>query len=87
MERIKQRVAKWIEGRAPAEIAAATVGVVAIIVVPGAWAVWLAWRFLRPRNAARACAPENARHVGSRLAALPVPGGTPACKEGLTHVL
>jgi hypothetical protein len=52
MERIKRRVAKWTEGRAPAELAARAVGVVAIAVVPGAWVVWFAWRLLRPRNGA-----------------------------------
>lgn len=52
MERIKERVTKWTEGRAPAEIAALTASVIVIAVVPGAWVVWLAWRFLRRRNAA-----------------------------------
>ena len=52
MERINAYIARWTEGRAPAEFAALAVGAIVIAVVPGALTVWLAWRFVRPRNTA-----------------------------------
>jgi multidrug efflux pump subunit AcrB len=49
MEWIRECVARWIEGRTPAEIAATAAGAIAIAVVPGSLVLWLAWRLLRPR--------------------------------------
>jgi hypothetical protein len=49
MERIKRHLARWADGRPPAELAARAAGVVVIAVVPGAFAVWLAYRILRGR--------------------------------------
>jgi hypothetical protein len=47
MERIKRQIARWAEGRPPAELAARAAGAVAIAVVPGALAVWIAYRLIR----------------------------------------
>jgi hypothetical protein len=49
MERIKRQITRWAEGRAPAEIAARAAGAVVIAVVPGALAVWVAYRLIRAR--------------------------------------
>ena len=52
MERIKECVTRWTEGRGPAEIAALIAGAIVIAVVPGGLMVLLAWRLLRARNTA-----------------------------------
>jgi hypothetical protein len=52
MERVKRQIAKWAQSEVPASPAARAAGVVAIVFIPGAWAVWLAWRLLRNRAAA-----------------------------------
>ncbi|HSD44566.1 MAG TPA: hypothetical protein VLD36_22210 [Burkholderiales bacterium] len=49
MERVKQQIVKWAQDDAPASPAARAAGVIAIVVIPGAWAVWLAWRLIRSR--------------------------------------
>ena len=51
MNRIRQQIAKWAQLEAGASPAARVAGAIAIAVVPGAWAVWLAWRLLRMRAA------------------------------------
>jgi hypothetical protein len=52
MERIRQQITRWMDGRPPAELAARAAGVVVIAVVPGALAVWLAYRLIRTARAA-----------------------------------
>jgi hypothetical protein len=52
MERVRQQIAKWAQLDVSASPAARVAGVIAIAVVPGAWAVWLVWRLLRLRAAA-----------------------------------
>jgi len=52
MERIRQQIARWAEGRSTAELAAHAAGAVAIAVVPGALAVWVAYRLIRTARAA-----------------------------------
>jgi hypothetical protein len=52
MERIREHLTKWTEGRSPAEVAALVAGAIAIAVVPGALVVWLGWRVLRTRGLA-----------------------------------
>lgn len=52
MERLKRQLAQWINDGLPASPAARGAGLIAIAVVPGAWAVWLVWRLLRWRAAA-----------------------------------
>jgi hypothetical protein len=52
MERVRQQIAKWAQYDMPASPAARAAGLVAIVVIPGAWAVWLAWRLIRGRVAA-----------------------------------
>ena len=49
MERVRQQIVKWAQDDAPASPAARAAGVIAIVVIPGAWAVWLAWRVIRNR--------------------------------------
>ena len=51
MERIKRQITRWADGRPPAELAARAAGAVAIAVVPGALAVWIAYRLIRARAA------------------------------------
>jgi hypothetical protein len=51
MERIKRQITRWVEGRPPAELAARAAGVVVIAVVPGALALWLAYRIIRSARA------------------------------------
>lgn len=53
MERVKRQIARWAQCEASASPAARAAGVAAIVLVPGAWAVWLAWRLLCSRVAAR----------------------------------
>jgi hypothetical protein len=52
MARFKRQIAKWTEGRAPADLAAQAAGAIVIAVVPGALVVWLAYRIVRSRLAA-----------------------------------
>jgi hypothetical protein len=52
MEKLKREIAQWIQDELPASPAARAAGLIAIAVVPGAWAVWLVWRLLRWRAAA-----------------------------------
>jgi len=52
MERIRQQITRWVDGRPPAELAARAAGAVVIAVVPGAFAVWLAYRLIRTARAA-----------------------------------
>jgi hypothetical protein len=49
MDRIKQQITRWAEGRSTAELAAHAAGVVVIAVVPGALAAWIAYRLIRAR--------------------------------------
>jgi hypothetical protein len=49
MERVRQQIARWAQYEASASPAARAAGVAAIVLVPGAWAVWVAWRLLRSR--------------------------------------
>lgn len=50
MDRIKRQLGLWAD-MPPAELAARAAGVVVIAVVPGALAVWLAYRLIRARTA------------------------------------
>jgi hypothetical protein len=68
MKRIKRCVTAWTEGRATAAIAVRIAGLIAIVVLPGAWVAWLAWCFLRPRN----------RAAGSHVARSRTPSLAPA---------
>jgi len=52
MERIRRELARWADGRPPAELAVRAAGAVAIAVVPGALAVWVAYRLIRTARAA-----------------------------------
>jgi hypothetical protein len=49
MERVRRQIAEWTLDGLPQSPAARTASVIAIAIVPGAWAVWLAWRLLRAR--------------------------------------
>jgi hypothetical protein len=49
MDRIRREITRWAQGREPAELAARAAGVVVIAVVPGALAVWIAYRLIRAR--------------------------------------
>jgi molecular chaperone DnaK (HSP70) len=49
MERIRQEITRWAEGRSATELAARAAGVVVIAVVPGALAAWVAYRLIRAR--------------------------------------
>jgi len=50
MERIRQELARWTEGP-PAAIAFRAASALVIAVVPGAFAVWVAYRIIRARAA------------------------------------
>ncbi len=79
MERIKNYVARWADGRTPMEFAALIAGATVIAIVPGALVLWLAWRFLRTRK------PFGPRHRRS-----PAGPWTPKAGhelQGVTHVL
>jgi hypothetical protein len=52
MDRIKRQISQWVEGRPPAELAARAAGAIVIAVVPGALAVWVAYRLIRTARAA-----------------------------------
>jgi hypothetical protein len=47
MERVRRQIAEWTLQGLPESPAARAASVFAIAVVPGAWAIWLAWRLLR----------------------------------------
>ena len=49
MERVRRQIAEWTLAGLPQSPAARAASVIAIAVVPGAWALWLAWRLLRAR--------------------------------------
>jgi hypothetical protein len=51
MARVRRRIAAWTLEGLPESPTARAASVIAIAVVPGAWAVWLAWRLLRGRVA------------------------------------
>ena len=51
MDRIKRQITRWVDGRPTAELAARAAGAVAIAVVPGALAVWIAYRLIRSARA------------------------------------
>jgi len=51
MARLQRQIAKWAEGRGPAELAAHAAGAIVIAVVPGALVAWLAYRIVRSRLA------------------------------------
>jgi len=42
----------WTAAGAPHALVIRAAGVAAVVIVPGAWALWLAWRVLRARAAA-----------------------------------
>jgi hypothetical protein len=52
MERFRRQIAEWTLDGLPESPTARAASVLAIVVVPGAWALWLAWRMLRARAAA-----------------------------------
>lgn len=52
MKRIKRQMRAWTAPGAPQALVIRAAGVAAIVIVPGAWALWLAWRVLRSRAAA-----------------------------------
>jgi hypothetical protein len=52
MDRIRQQITRWVDGRPPAELAVRAAGAVVIAVVPGALAVWVAYRLIRTARAA-----------------------------------
>lgn len=58
MERVRRQIAEWTLQGLPESPTARAASVFAIAVVPGAWAVWLAWRLVRTGIAA--CAPPSA---------------------------
>ena len=47
MDRIREQITRWLDGRPPAELAARAAAAVVIAVVPGAFTVWLAYRLIR----------------------------------------
>jgi hypothetical protein len=49
MEQVRQQIAEWTLQGLPQSPTARAASVFAIAVVPGAWAVWLAWRLVRSR--------------------------------------
>jgi hypothetical protein len=54
MDQVRQQIVQWTMQGLPEAPAARAASVFAIAVVPGAWAVWLAWRPVRSRLATRA---------------------------------
>jgi hypothetical protein len=54
MERIRQQITRWVDGRPPAELAVRAAGVIVIAIVPGALTVWLAYQLIRTARTARA---------------------------------
>ena len=52
MARVRRQIAEWTLEGLPDSPVARTASVLAIALVPGAWAVWIAWRLLRGRTAA-----------------------------------
>lgn len=49
MDQVRQQIAQWTMQGLPESPAARAASLFAIAVVPGAWAVWLAWRVVRSR--------------------------------------
>ena len=49
MARVRRQIAEWTLAGLPESPTARAASVLAIAVVPGAWALWLAWRLLRGR--------------------------------------
>jgi hypothetical protein len=49
MARVRRQIAEWTLEGLPHSPAARAASVIAIALVPGAWAVWIAWRLLRAR--------------------------------------
>ncbi len=51
MDRLRQQIVQWTLQGLPQSPAARAASVLAIAVLPGAWAVWVAWRLVRSRFA------------------------------------
>jgi len=51
MDWLRQQMVQWTLQGLPQSPAARAASVLAIAVLPGAWAVWIAWRLVRSRLA------------------------------------
>jgi hypothetical protein len=51
MARVRRQIAEWTLEGLPQSPTARAASVIALALVPGAWAVWIAWRLLRARAA------------------------------------